>query len=191
MTMSAVATRKMTYQEFAEIEFPDDDPYLYELLKGYLVRKNAPSGEHQFAQSRLLRKLDRFVEDNDLGMVFSSPTAVILSQESAPQPDLTFLSEEKMGNFDPEWGIRGTPDLVVEIISPSSYKRDHFTKKKLYEQFGIPEYWIVDPLNQSIEIYTLKKKTYEVHAIGVADEKVTSNVLQGFELKVDSIFHKK
>ncbi len=166
-------------------------PIYYEKLKGVLVKKNVPSGRHQFAQSKLLSTFNRFVDDKELGIVFSSPTAVILSDESAPQPDLIFLSQDKMSLFDPEWGIKGSPDLVVEIISPSSYKRDHFTKKKLYAQYGIKEYWIVDPLNQSIEIYKLKKKTYELHAIGVEEEKVTSNVLKGFELKVNSIFHKK
>ena len=190
MTMP-IATKKITYREFAEMEFPDNDSFLYELLKGILVRKNAPSGEHQFAQSKLLSKFNRFVDDKDLGLVFSSPTAVVLSQISAPQPDLIFLSKDKMNLFDPEWGIKGAPDLVVEIISPSSYKRDHFDKKNLYAQHGIKEYWIVDPNYQSVEIYILKKKEYKLHAIGVEDETISSNVLKDFELTVSSIFYKK
>lgn len=186
-----VLARKITYEEFTKMEFPNDDPFLYELLNGELVRKNAPSGEHQFTQSKLFYKVARFVDEKDTGMVFSSPTAVILSEENAPQPDLIFLSKGKMGLLDPEWGIRGAPDMVVEIVSPSSYKRDHLDKKKLYAEFGVTEYWIVDPSNHSIEVYVLKEKAYQLHAFGISGEQVTSKVLEGFSMEVDAIFIKK
>jgi len=183
-----VLARKITYKEFAEMDFPENDPFLYELINGELVRKNAPSGEHQFAQSKLFSMLSRFVDDKETGMVFSSPTAVILSDENAPQPDLIFLSKEKMKLLDPEWGILGAPDMLAEIVSPSSYKRDHLEKKKLYAQYGVAEYWIVDPSYHSIEIYVLKDGAYELHAFGIETEQVTSQVLKGFSLEVNSVF---
>ena len=185
-----VLARKITYEEFAKMDFPDDDPFLYELINGELVRKNAPSGEHQFAQSKLFSILSRFVDDKEMGMVFSSPTAGILSEENAPQPDLIFLSKEKMKLLDPEWGIRGAPDMVVEIVSPSSYKRDHLEKKRLYAQYGVVEYWIVDPSYRSIEIYILKEGVYELHAFGIDNEQITSQALKGFSIQVDAIFLK-
>ena len=186
-----VLARKITYEEFAKMDFPDDDPFLYELINGELVRKNAPSGEHQFTQSRLFSILSRFVEDKDMGMAFSSPTAVILSEENAPQPDLVFLSKEKMNLLDPEWGIRGAPDMVVEIVSPSSYKRDHLEKKQLYAQYGVAEYWVVDPSYHSIEIYILQEGVFQLHAFGISGEEVSSHVIKDFSMEVDSIFLQK
>ncbi len=186
-----VLARKITYKEFAEMDFPENDPFLYELINGELVRKNAPSGEHQFAQSKLFSLLSRFVDDKELGIIFSSPTAVILSDENAPQPDLIFLSKEKMKLLDPEWGILGAPDMLVEIVSPSSYKRDHLEKKRLYAQYGVAEYWIVDPSYHSIEIYILQEGTYQLHAFGVDNEQITSHILPGFTMEGDSIFLRK
>ena len=173
------------------MEFPDSDPFLYELINGILVRRSAPSGEHQHVQSELFYQLMHFVSQKKLGRVYSSPTSAILSEEDAPQPDLIYLSKEKMNLFDPERGIRGAPDMVVEIILPSSYKRDHYDKKELYQKYGIPEYWIVDPSNHSIEILVLKNNEYVLHAFGIDGEKIASHIVEGFTLEVESVFLKK
>lgn len=186
-----VLARKITYKEFAKMDFPDDDPFLYELINGELVRKNAPSGEDQLVQSELFYRLMHFVTEKKLGRIFSSPTAVILSEENAPQPDLIFLSKEKMNLLDPEWGIRGAPDMVVEIVSPSSYKRDHLEKKQLYAQYGVAEYWVVDPSYHSIEIYILQEGVFQLHAFGISGEEVSSHVIKDFSMEVDSIFLQK
>ena len=186
-----VLARKITYEEFAKMDFPDDDPFLYELINGELVRKNAPSGEHQFVQSELFYRLMHFITEKKLGRIFSSPTAVILSEENAPQPNLIFLSKEKIKLLDPEWGIRGAPDMVVEIVSPSSYKRDHLEKKRLYAQHGVVEYWIVDPSYHSIEIYVLQEEAYQLHAFGISGEQITSHIIKDFSIEVDSIFLKE
>jgi Uma2 family endonuclease len=183
-----VSVKKMAYQEFLRLEIPDEADFQYELLNGELVKKNAPTGKHQFAQSELFYKMMHFVTEKNLGRVFSSPTAVVLSDNDAPLPDLIFLSKAKMKLLDPEWGIMGAPDLVVEIVSPSSYKRDHYDKKKLYAASGIPEYWLIDPSNQSIEVLTLKDGSYQLHAFADADGEVTSLALKDFTLKAKTLF---
>ena len=183
-----VLAKSITYEEFSKKEFPEDDPYIYELINGELMRKNAPSGEHQYAQSKLFYKMMHHVSENNLGTVFATPTAVLLTEYSAPQPDLVFLSQEKMDLFDPYWGIKGAPDIMVEIVSPTSYKRDHLLKKELYAEHGIPEYWIVDPSYHAVEVFVLKEGRYERHAFGIDGETVGSHILQGFELEVSSIF---
>ncbi len=96
-----------------------------------------------------------------------------------------------MNLLDPKWGIRGVPDMVVEIISPSSYKRDHYDKKELYQQHGISEYWIVDPSNHSVEILILQNNEYVFHAFGIDGEQIASHIIKNFTLEVDSIFLKK
>lgn len=183
-----VLIEKITFDAFVEMDFPEEDAFLYELLNGELVKRNAPSGEHQFAQSELFYRLMHHVTVNKLGRVFSSPTTVILSETDAPQPDLIFLSNDKIKLIDPEWGIRGIPDMVVEIVSPTSYKRDHFEKKKLYASAGVSEYWIVDPSYHSIEVFVLQDGSYQVHAFGIDEEVVTSSVLKEFSIVANSIF---
>ena len=80
------------------------------------------------------------------------------------------------------------PDLIIEIISPSSVKIDRITKKALYEKFGVKEYWLVDPLNMSVEIYSLADNQYLLHQITQSGELLTSPVLKGFELLIDNLF---
>jgi len=183
-----VYARNISTSAFAKMDFPEDDSHIYELVEGNLYQGHAPPGRHQYAQSELFYKMMHHVSVNGLGRVFASPTAVLLTEYSAPQPDLVFLSKEKMSLFDPQWGIKGAPDIMVEIVSPTSYKRDHLLKKELYAAHGIPEYWIVDPSYHSVEVFVLQDGRYERHAFGIDGETVGSHVLSGFELIVSSIF---
>ncbi len=185
-----VLDKKYTVEDFFELELPDDATHYYELLNGLLVRRNAPSGEHQFAQGKLLVKLIQFVETKGLGMIFSSPTSVVLSENDVPQPDLIFLLTENLSKVDPTCGIKGVPDLVIEIISPTSYRNDRVDKKELYRKHGVKEYWLVDPNYKSIEIFVLQNDQYQLHAFGIENEKITSTVLEGLELELKDIFLK-
>ncbi len=184
-----VAAKKLTYREFREMEFNDNDLFLYEILNGILVRKSAPHILHQRISQKLNRLFENYVLPKQLGEVFTAPVDVVLSEVNAPQPDLIFISTANANIIDEVEGIvNGAPDLVVEIISPSSIKRDRIEKKAIYEQFGIPEYWLIDPNNQSIEIYTLKEGKYELHAFADATEKVQSAVIAGLEVEAGAIF---
>lgn len=184
-----IAAKKMTYREFREMEFPDKDTFLYELLNGIIVRKSAPHIIHQRVLRKLVRRFEDFVLQSQIGEVFFAPVDVVLSDENAPQPDLIYISQANAAIIDEEEGIvNGVPDLVVEIISPSSIKRDRIEKMAIYEQFKIKEYWLVDPNNQSIEIYILKDNKYALHAFADATEKVQSVVLEGLEVEAVGIF---
>ncbi len=185
-----VLTKKIGIQEFLQLELPDNSTYFYELINGELVHRNTPSGEHQEVQSNLLEQLIPFILSKKLGKLYTSPTAVVLNEDTVIIPDLVFLKKENRHKFDAEWGIKGAPDLVVEIVSPSSFKLDRFEKRSLYLENGIPEYWIVDPNYRSIEIHSLRDGRYEISAFGVEEESVTSEVLVDFELKVKDVFLK-
>lgn len=185
-----IAARKITYREFREMEFDDNDPYWYELLNGVLVRKSAPHILHQRISKKPFRLLESFVIEKKLGEVFYAPVDVVLSADSAPQPDLMYISHTNAAVLNEEEGvINGAPDLVVEIISPSSVKRDRIEKKALYEKFGIIEYWLVDPNNQSIEIYTLQNNRYELLVFADATESVASKVIAGLEIAASDLFN--
>ncbi len=183
-----IAAKKMTYRAFREMEFPDNDAFLYELLNGVIVRKSASHITHQRVLRKLVRRFEDFVLQSQVGEVFFAPVDVVLSNENAPQPDLIYISQANAAIIDEEEGIvNGVPDLVVEIISPSSIKRDRIEKMAIYEQFKIKEYWLVDPNNQSIEIYILKENKYALHAFADATEKVQSVVLEGLEVEAKDI----
>ncbi|HMO41545.1 MAG TPA: Uma2 family endonuclease [Saprospiraceae bacterium] len=184
-----IGAQKVTYRAFREMDFPDTDTFLYELLNGVIVRKSAPHIIHQRILRKLVRRFEDFVLEAGAGEVFFAPVDVVLSNENAPQPDLVFVSQANAAIIDEEEGIiNGVPDLVVEIISPSSVKRDRIEKMAMYEQFKIKEYWLVDPNNQSIEIYTLKDDKYALHAFADATEKVQSVVLAGLEVDAAVVF---
>jgi Uma2 family endonuclease len=193
--MEAVALQQLTYWEFREMEFDDDDPFQYELLDGELVKKSAPSPWHQRLSGNLYFTIRQHVAEKKLGEVFYSPIDVFLNDYNAPQPDLVFVSEAKK-NIITHDGILGVPDLVVEIISPSSIRRDRFNKRNIYERFAIPEYWIADPQNQEIEVYTLNTNgRYEALCVATTQDLtkgegflLTSKVLSELQIDVRTLF---
>jgi Uma2 family endonuclease len=180
--------KAITYTEFRQMEFDDNDPYLYELIEGILIKKSIPKPRHQMVSSRLFYGIETFIRQDSLGEIFYAPIDVFLTEYTVPQPDLVYVSKENADIIDLEEGILGIPDLIIEIISPSSVRLDRITKKELYESFGIKEYWIIDPNNTSIEIYTLVEKTYKLHLLEAVEGKINSLVIAGFEMDLKDIF---
>lgn len=198
--MEAVATQRLTYREFRAMEFDDNDTGQYELLDGEIIKKNrsgapAPTPWHQRLSGNLYTAIRQHVTEKKLGEVFYAPIDVFLNDYNAPQPDLVFVSEAKK-NLITNDGIMGVPDLVVEIISPSSVKRDRFQKRGIYERFAVPEYWIADPQNQEIEVYTLlAADRYELFCIATVQDlargegfTLTSTVLPDLKIDVRPLF---
>jgi Uma2 family endonuclease len=124
--------------------------------------------------------MGNFVEQRNLGEVFSSPVDVRLTPYDVVVPDLFFLRTERFHLFD-QWALSGAPDLIVEVRSPSTRSRDLTTKLHLYARTGVQEYWIVDPDTSTVTVYTLSASgAYEL--LPAHGGKVRSNVLSGFEL---------
>ncbi len=187
--MSLVEDKKITYSAFRQMEFDDNDPYIYELINGILVRKSAPQPKHQRISRKLLRLMDEFIQQNALGEVFYAPIDVFLDEENVPQPDLVFVSKDQAFIIDETEGILGIPDLVVEIISPSSIRVDRVDKKDMYEGFGIPEYWLIDPKNTAIEVFTFENGRYKsTDFANEMNQTVKSLVLKDFEVSLSDIF---
>ena len=112
--------KKLTYAEFRAMEFDDNDPFQYELLNGILVKKSAPHFRHQLILSIMHHKMFGFIAERNLGKVMFAPVDVYLDEQNTPQPDLLFISKDRLKIMDASEGIVvGAPDLVVEIISPS------------------------------------------------------------------------
>ncbi|MCY7356984.1 MAG: Uma2 family endonuclease, partial [Rudanella sp.] len=148
--MEAVEIRKLTVAEFHEMEFDDHDTHLYEFLDGEIVKKNspafrAPNPRHQLILANLYYQVETFVrQQSQPGKVMFAPVDVFLDDVNGPQPDLVYVSRLNAHLITSD-GVMGrsdgpAPDLIAEIISPSSIYRDRVTKKALFEQFGVQEY---------------------------------------------------
>ena len=187
--MEAIDIQKLTVAEFHQMEFGDDDTHLYELLDGELVKKKAPAPRHQLILAELYDQVKAFVRQQPQpGKVLFAPVDVFLDDNTAPQPDLVYLAPDTL-NLITRDGVMGAPTLVVEVISPSSIYRDRVTKKALYERFGVPEYWLVDPGDNFIEIYVLTDGQYKLlSAASVEEGRLSSGVLPGLAPDLNALF---
>ncbi len=171
-----------TYTDYLTL----DDEKRYEIIEGELFMAPAPLVFHQEISSELFGMIWTFVKKNELGKVLAAPIDVILSDNSITQPDIVFVAKDNY-QVIAKHGLIGPPDFVVEIISPSSIRRDRHQKKMLYEKFGIKEYWIVDPANKSIEQFNIVDGKYELTGFAAEKGTVISQVIDGLEIKVEEI----
>jgi Uma2 family endonuclease len=180
---SSTVTTKFTYEDY--LKTSDDERY--ELLDGELIIMPAPSIAHQHVAMKLGTRLDTFVEEGNLGVVFSAPTDVVLSETDVVQPDLLFISLERAHTIMPA-NIQGAPDLIVEIRSDSTAERDETLKRILYAQHDVKEYWLVDPEDMTIIVLCLGEGGYAEAATYTVGQTLTSPALEGFSVNLDEIF---
>ena len=178
-----VTTPRLTYQDYATLEGDER----YELLDGELILVASPNRDHQAVSVRLLTRMHSFVEENDLGWVFDAPFDVLFTDTDVVQPDLMFISRER-GHILTPANVQGAPDLIVEILSPSSSTRDWRAKRELYATHGVREYWIIDPTNRIVSVMLLQDGVLQIEQTRTEDDTATSTVLDGFSVSLDSIF---
>lgn len=173
-------------------EFPKGP--LIELIQGDIFLPPSPTPLHQEVSANIYNAINiymmSFPKGKRPGKLYYAPIDVILSDENIIIPDLVFVKKSN-DSIIKEKAIEGVPDLVIEILS---INRDHdlIYKKDLYEIFGIQEYWIVDPTNQSVQIFRHDKQTDKYKTINEfkTGDIIQSNVLTNFKLKVEEIFPK-
>jgi Uma2 family endonuclease len=147
--MATETLTNFTYNDL--LEMPDDGRH-YEILDGELIVNAAPIPRHQRIAFRLATILDRYVEANHTGMIYTSPIDVVFTQRWVMQPDILYIGNNRK-SIVTEKNISGAPDLAVEVLSASTRKKDEIIKRRAYENFGVSEYWIIDPELESIKIY--------------------------------------
>ena len=159
-----------------------------EILDGGLIMTPAPSITHQKTAGLLYQKLISFVNRHQTGELYFAPVDVYFDRENIYQPDLVFVSAARSPIIQ-EKGIMEAPDLIAEIISPSNSYIDRYSKKAKYEQFGVKEYWIVDPANKTLEIFVLTAaQHYELFLFLAAEGNVKSTLLAGLDFELSVIF---
>lgn len=176
---------KLTYEDY--LLFPEDDDLRHELIEGEHEVTPAPGRRHQQVLQRLNRVLDGFVNARGLGEVYFAPFEVKLSNWNALQPDLLFVSRARAEAFT-DRGIDGPPDLVVEVLSPSTRKRDQTRKLAVYEKHAVPEYWIVDHERRRVLVYRLRGERYDPPEDLVAPAVVRSPLFPGLEVPLTDLF---
>jgi Uma2 family endonuclease len=186
--MATKAQIKFTYEDYKSL--PESETKRYELVGGELVMVPSPDPEHQDIVGNLFRVLSVHVRRHRLGKVYLAPLDVVLGEgEEAEvvQPDLLYISPQRQ-DIIAQKEIRGAPDMVVEVLSPSTAQRDRTLKKKLYAKYGIQEYWLVDPEAQTVEVLTLGQRGYERAGLYTKNETLESPLLVGLRIPLDEVF---
>ena len=183
MATTTEAPVRQTYKDYCAT--PDDERY--ELLNGTLMMVPAPNRKHQWVLGRLHSELDRFTQEHGLGEVYLAPFDVVLSDTDVVQPDLLFISRAR-AHIVTEQNVRGAPDLVIEILSPSTAERDLGYKHELYGRHGVLEYWIVDPMAETVAVHRQGDGRLELaETLGRGDTLRTA-LLEGLQLQIDDVF---
>ena len=167
---------KLTYDDY--VLFPNDGKR-HEIINGRHYMNAAPNPKHQAASRHIQFQLYEQIELKGLGEVIDAPIDVQFSDTDVVQPDIIVVL--KPNRIITTTKVKGVPDLVIEILSPSNRKYDQQLKKQLYEQNAVPEYWIVDPENQSVDQLKLNsdgryESTTQTESIAFVSEDVTATV---------------
>ena len=183
-SMGTEVIPKLSFEEFRQLPI---DGKRYELVRGEVHVTPAPATRHQAIVQNLSGNLWPFVIKNHLGEVWTAPLDVRLSGETALQPDLIFVSNARAGIIQENW-IAGAPDLVVEVLSPSTAAYDRVTKLPVYAEAGVSELWLIDSQAKTVEVLRLQGRKYFVEAKHAGDQVLASNLFPGWQLPLHDLF---
>ena len=171
----------------ADIWDTPEDGRRYEVVDGQLYATPPPIPEHQGATSGLCRHLLPYIYERRVGRLYTAPVGVELDDENGIQPDLVYVSRERL-HIVGRRGIEGAPDLVVENLSPSTRSRDRGVKLRRYAVAGVPHYWIVDPRSRALESYRLGERGYELTGKYGPGEIFRPELFPGLEIPIDDLW---
>jgi Uma2 family endonuclease len=183
------AAVKLTYDDF--VLFPDDGKR-HELIDGEHYVTPSPNTKHQRVAGSLYLLIGSWLEDHPIGQVFFAPYDVVISAFDVVEPDLLYLSNERAAQVITPLHAKGVPELVIEIASKGTRKRDETIKRRLYERSGVSEYWVVDPAIDVIRIYRQENERFgrPLELSCEAGDVLTTPLLPGLELPLARVFRK-
>ena len=175
--------KQATYADY--LQTPEGGKF--QLIAGEILEMTSPSLYHQEILLNIISEFRHFLNKNIIGKVFVAPLDVYFSDTEVYQPDILILLIESFSKMK-ENKIEGAPDLVVEVLSPSTAYYDLKHKKSIYEKQGVKEYWIVDPMEKSVEIF--ENISGKLNSLGEfsKSESIQSKLIYGFEVGLESIF---
>ena len=178
---------KLTYDDF--VLFPDDGKR-HELIDGEHYVTPSPNNRHQVILGDLHGYVWTHLQTHAIGRVFLSPFDVVFSRFDVVEPDLLYMSDETAARVLTSQNVQGTPDLVVEIGSPGTRRRDATIKKSLYAREGVAEYWIIDPEKDAVRIFRNADGQFKppIDLSREAGDVLSTPLLPGFSLALARLF---
>jgi len=178
---------------WASVRFTYNDYFLlpeekrHEILAGDLYAAATPDTKHQRISLNLSSALLQHVRQRKLGDILEAPFDVVLSQENVVQPDILFVRKERTGVIG-ELNLRGVPDLIIEILSEGSRRKDLEVKRKIYARFGVQEFWVVDPETSTVEVLVWSELGYVSAGLYRRSDRLSSPLLAGLNLPLSEVF---
>ena len=183
--MTSRTRARLTYQDYLNLPESDDR---YELIDGELWMAPTPTPEHQIFLYYLTKLVEEFATKHELGRVIMSPQDVVLADNVVLQPDMMFISSERLNII--RWGqyVQGAPELVAEVLSPSTAQLDRTIKRERYARFGVREYWIADISARTIEVNVSEGEIFSVAGVYGEGDDFESTLLPGLSIDVRNVF---
>ncbi|EEG78927.1 Uma2 family endonuclease [Dethiobacter alkaliphilus] len=179
--------KEYTYDDY--LQLPEEPGYRFEILEGTLVKEPSPNVTHQRVIRRLVRMLeDYFWQVDTEGEVFISPLDVTLGNLTVVQPDLFYISGKQKSAIEDQ-RIDGAPTLAVEILSPTTSRKDRMQKRQIYQKAGVQHYWLVSPEDKTFECFVLRDGFYAVAAQGMDDEVLEHPNFPGLSVPLKELWH--
>jgi Uma2 family endonuclease len=179
------ATQKISAAEYEKL--PEGPPS--QLIDGEIIMSPSPSTTHQAIVLELAVSLKQFVKLNNLGYVYIAPIDVYLKKSEVYQPDIIFVSQQNKDIIQDK--IKGVPDLVIEVLSPTTAYYDLVHKKNIYEETGVKEFWAVDGEGKGIEVYENIDGKFILYSKARTSGTVESKLLSEFRIKTEELFREK
>ena len=186
--MASETLTNFTYDDL--LQMPDDGRQ-YEILDGELIVNASPIPRHQIIAGRLYTAIVVFLESHPIGIVLFAPLDVVFTPRWVVQPDILYIRNERRSIIT-RTNVSGAPDLAIEILSDATRKKDEIIKRRAYEDFGVGEYWIVDPVLDSIKIYRRNDAGKYDRIVEASTEAegamITSPLFPGLEISLARVF---
>jgi len=181
---------RLTYADLCRLP---DDGLRHELIDGEHYVTAAPTYRHQRVAMNVAGLLFMFLREHRLGHVYMAPLDVLFSEVDVVEPDVLYVSEERLRSQQEDRYLEVTPELVVEVLSPSTKHVDRGAKRRLYERQGVTEYWLIDPLLETVQVFRRERDRFEVAADLVrqrdaAPASLSTPLLPGLQLSLDEVF---
>jgi len=174
----------LTYEDY--LTLPNDGKR-YEILEGELVVTPSPVIMHQRVSQNLEFILLSYLKEHPCGIFFHAPVDLILSNISVVVPDMLYISNER-ASIVSDRGIEGAPDLIAEILSPSTARYDRLSKMQLYAKHGIQWYWILDHSEKTLEVYGNSGGSYELTKKYSGSETLDSPLFPGLSIQLEQVW---
>lgn len=184
--MAAIASPRVRFRADDIWDCPDDGKR-YEVIEGALYVSTAPDLDHQRPVVGLAGFIWTYLRRSRLGEVFVSPVGLILDEENGLQADVVYVSHQRAGILTRR-GIRGVPDLEVEVLSPSTQGQDYGVKMRRYAAAGVPHYWIADPATHTLAAYELGQQGYQLTGTFGPDDTFRPPIFPGLEIPIGELW---